>query len=93
MNEMIERVAKRLLDARIERGGPGAILLPWRSYPEDCWERRTARALIEAMRKPTEAMVEAARDIREYADDPDHSGLIRQDFEKEWRAAIDEAMK
>jgi hypothetical protein len=49
-----------------------------------------ARAVIEAMREPTAAMIEAAGADQNYADG---GGLERHDFEEEYWRAIAEALK
>jgi len=86
MSEMIERVAEAIWDARIERGGPGRTLMPWPLYPEADWCRATARAAIEAMREPTEKMLEAG-------DLPGWDDYVTAGLSKEiWQAMIDAAL-
>ena len=67
MNEMIERVAKVISS---HGNGGGAV------WPHDM---RLARAVIEAMREPTEEMNEAG------------SGFVQSEFA--WEAMIDAALK
>jgi len=57
--EMVERVARALYENHPSDGGWGAIL--WDEYPTEFRASvySAARAAIEAMREPTEAMVEA----------------------------------
>lgn len=56
MSEMVERVARAISKADENDGS----IVTWVSY------RRTARAAIEAMREPTESMMEAGeKHIRE----------------------------
>lgn len=99
MTTMIERVARALCvaaghdpdrthDIYVE-GDPDAGVA-WAGY------RREARAAIEAMREPTEAMVDAACDVvvgfsGEYDDYNVYLGS--HEFNGVWTAAIDAALK
>ena len=84
MSEMVERVAKALYIAEI---GPAIGPFDWdideagevaaRNY------RKMARAAIEAMREPTEAMVRAGGDVTE----SDAIAIAT------WHAMIDEAIR
>lgn len=66
MSEMIERVAESICNKRQQLRYRGAITTKWRApemdqgYISDCLEM--AKAAIEAMRKPTKAMIEAHDD-------------------------------
>ena len=87
MSEMVERVAQIL----IERRYPGAMAMStaengYTILPPDIWMAalEDARAVIEAMREPTRAMRDATDSIGDTA---------RARFEREWRTAIDEALK
>lgn len=71
MSEMVERVA-RAIEAKVNEG---------RDF---CSAEDVARAAIEAMREPTEAMEEAALDVRP---------LMLPDSPREvWGAMIDAAL-
>lgn len=60
MNEMIDRVARAMYDAsRAKAVGPEYL---W--FPNE-YDRRMARAAIEAMREPTEEMTEIGDDVAE----------------------------
>jgi hypothetical protein len=83
MSEMIERVARAIYE--------DAWGIEW--PPEPAGEadeyRRGARAAIEAMREPTEAMLSAAGTRRPRGDEvmgPDHPWAL-------WDAMIDAALK
>lgn len=89
MSEMIERVAEAI--CRAENGEVGVngcreCLLGYTAgvsaAPKNCLGvySATARAAIEAMREPTDAMMLAAC----------HAG--NEDMEASWRVAIDEAL-
>jgi len=56
---MVERLAQVLWDARIAPGGGGRTLMPWPFCPEHDWCVNTARAVIEALMEPTKEMLEA----------------------------------
>lgn len=71
---MIERVARALAENQCGRGAP----------PDDN-DRSMARAAIEAMRVPTEAMVNAGYDVG-YSPDPLPTDLV-------WTAMVDAALK
>jgi hypothetical protein len=47
MNEMVERVAKALFDAKLQVGGGGRTLMPWPVCPEAPWCRETAISVIK----------------------------------------------
>lgn len=68
MSEMVERVATAI-EARV-------------SQPGQCSYQDMARATFEAMREPTEAMIEAA-----WAD------ALAEDAKGVWQEMIDEALK
>jgi len=76
MTEMIERVARAILAAN---GGEGECAwdLDWRDYVDD------ARAAIEEMREPTEAMVEVLYDP---------TVNTRSAVAADWRDMIDAAL-
>jgi len=86
---MIERVAARMYDWEAEING-----LPqrWAAVPPRARKEwyLMARAVIEAMREPTEEMFKAGDDCGDY--DPDH-GWTPADNSTIWRAMIDEAAK
>ena len=88
MSEMIERVAKAIVEKINELEGYGTS---WEDAPPEQREAMypLARAVMEAIREPTAAMLEA---------EPDDDG----EFSKEnsifharqfWQAMIDEALK
>ncbi len=88
MNEMVERVARALW---VGEAGPN----------EMAFCRKKARAAIEAMREPTDAMITAMRDISydlveqgriwdEYDSDP--AMLAHDAPDKAWRTMIDAAL-
>lgn len=62
MSEMIERVARAIAESKSARD--------WARMSEHGkdWWRDEARAAIEAMRKPTRAMIEAAATVDRYAE-------------------------
>lgn len=76
MSEMVERVARAIAD-NIQAALPDGVVVDY---------HYAARAAIEAMRRPTEAMVDAGYD---FTADP----CWREDFIKGWQAMIDEALK
>ncbi len=76
MSEMIERVAKAISECHSGRDWRGMS-----EYGKDWW-REEARAAIEAMREPTEAM-ETAGQV-----DP-----LPISTNASWKAMIDEALK
>lgn len=61
MSEMVERVAKALW----EHGGDGSLPRSWKLLHSDKKPeyRHMARAAIEAMRRPTDAMVDVSYDV------------------------------
>lgn len=71
MSEMVKRVCAAI---------DGAY-----SHGDLSWEK-CARAAIEAMREPTEEMVQAANHMTGYS-------LENEYIKQEWRAMIDEALK
>jgi hypothetical protein len=81
MSEMIERMAKAMCDAHI----PGS----WQTaeWPQRHHYIDQARAAIEAIREPTQAMIAAA------CDDFDKRGRGQQSYTHIWQAMIDEALK
>jgi hypothetical protein len=99
VSEMVERVARALCVRHgndpdrlyVDRLGHTRDYPWWQSYVDD------ARAAIEAMREPTEAMEEAGEDLVEW-DSDDCSGasfaLYREgDAAKFYTAMIDAALK
>lgn len=82
MTDMIERVARALHDAdwRTQYGTTHIDGTPrtWENCMETEWWLNQARTAIEAMREPSEAMIEAGRD--EFDD-------------KVWKAMIDAALR
>jgi hypothetical protein len=86
MSEMIERVARALFDDE----WPGEPLEEEWDHNRDAW-RQKARAAIEAMRQPTQAMKDVYRDaiLRE-------SGILQESdgrLERIHVAIIDAALK
>ena len=84
--EMIKRVAKAICDAGIawlQENDAKRQNLEWADVPDEAF----ARAAIEAMREPTEAMTEAG----------ERSGCGVSDFrtasEVTWQAMVNEALK
>ena len=91
MSEMVERVARAIWQESVGR----ADWYKWETFRPDAWGRclsmAQARAAIEAMREPTEAMIEAARN----EDDPgfcDEPGFAAP-HKDAWQAMIDAALK
>jgi hypothetical protein len=80
MSDMVERVARAIAAA--------GTIVDWDEMSVACQEQFTkeARAAIEAMREPTEAMVDAA-----WASWEDVEGS--KGFVGAWQAMIDEALK
>jgi hypothetical protein len=80
MSEMVERVARAII------AGFDEITEP----EERASVRKLARAAIEAMREPTEGMVNLLlRNMSENEDNPN----ISYDAIEVWRAMIDEALR
>lgn len=75
-NGMIERVARAMYDYATgsDVGWPMTNPTPW---------RKAARAAIEAMREPTDAMVTQCTD----------TGHTRDDARAVWQRMVDEALK
>jgi hypothetical protein len=87
---MVERVAEKLWRAESLRASDRDRSIPWSEAPDDIrsgW-RFMARAAIEAMREPTEAMIRAAFTA------PDaHMASDPKDLQRiEWRAMINAAL-
>jgi hypothetical protein len=81
MSEMVERAALAMAHRK-----------DWNDFPqESAWAwRHAARTAIEALREPTEAMIEAA----EKWDSPyEGESGIPADAETHWQAMIDAALK
>lgn len=101
MSEMLERVARALYDQEAERSAKAdRIIAAARGQPvgqpsiepyEECADafRADARAAIEAMREPTEAMVAAAWVKRSSLDEAPTPGAT---FALMWRAMIDASL-
>ena len=92
MNEMVERVAS-VLRGELERApeedvraGIGALLALAPEGAGEAWLRSVARAVVEAMRTPTEAMVERGADARIL----NYDG---SDTREVWQLMIDAALK
>ena len=90
---MIERVARALFEA--DYPNPGEV-------EEGSWETgrvsylQSARAAIDAMREPTDAMKSAAKAYRDewpqdQVDEP--ADFFAETFTKQWDAALDAALK
>lgn len=82
MNEMVERVAKAL-SANLEEGFPRFTQQSWDqlSMPAKAVAITRARVAIEAMRNPTDNMLDAT------------GGECRKWAPGAWQAMIDEALK
>lgn len=105
MSEMVEKVARALAlshgGAMVGRGQSIASReMGWtpdgeymQRYVERHWKEyiHAARFAIEAMRKPTQAMITAANDV-EFWDGPDR-GEGSPPVGDAWEAMIDEALK
>lgn len=90
MSEVVERVARALFEADCQIGD--TPIVKWELAPEYEREeyRHLARAALEALREPTEGMVEAG------ADAADASGWAVDAIsgaKTAYRAMIDEALK
>lgn len=85
MSEMVERVAKALGATLI----PGSATVTAEYVVSAELIGRFARAAIEAMREPTEAMVKASQSLWTH-EGPYHS---EAPGEEQWPAMIDEALK
>lgn len=88
MSEMIERVARamyRSLDADPRFVGRADLTPEHPGWAEYCHQ---ARAAIEAMREPTDAMIESARDYFPRVEPRDRYAVISDC----WRAMIDAAL-
>lgn len=81
MSEMVERVARAIAE---EINGGKFDDARWYNDDQRDVHRRRARAAIEAMREPTEAMLTAG-----------DSAMIRKDdaAADAWQAMVDEALK
>lgn len=96
MNKMIERVARGLHDSEAAVLDNG--LAPFERQPEGYRNRmcRRARAAIEAMREPTEAMISAGEatrtDCLDWSPEPGE-GLDGFDPRPAWQAMVDAALK
>ena len=90
MTSMLERVARAMFNASGEEYG-----MKWAMNPDNRarW-KMLARTAIEAMREPTEAMVEAASATGEYGGISDHGAPEPNDFDPEdvWDAMITAAL-
>lgn len=76
MTDMIERVAQAIYDQQSDGAGPVSDFYP------------VARAAIEAMREPTDKMVQAAEDGMVYTQDLTFGQISRF----AWRDMIDDAL-
>lgn len=91
MSEMIEEVAKAMWDVRrAHANGAGVFLEFWGdgTIPKANGIMQEARAAIEAMREPTDAMVNAANAL----DEVSKGVLITPIPERAWEAMIDAAL-
>lgn len=80
MTEIIERVARAIVE-HISLGGT-----EWTDWT------REAGKIIEAMREPTEAMIEAGKGPSYVAINDDYAGYLpAEDIANIWRAMIDAA--
>lgn len=84
MNEMIERVAKALEKFQLDDGSPCCL------YSADI-RREIARAVIAAMREPTEAMNKTGLD--EFAGYDRRFDVEDKAVNKIWQAMIEGALK
>lgn len=85
MNEKVDQVAEAMfgpLPSKFPTDGACLDLIAFR--------RSRAREVIEAMRVPTLAMTMASEDAEVIGDG---GGIERGSFDREWRAAIDAALK
>lgn len=83
MSEMVERAAQAVVAKQCERDGGMDVWSELAEYARD-QIRQEVRVVIEAMREPTEAMVDHIRKNYEL----DSIGIA-----EEWRAMIDAALK
>ncbi len=79
-NEIVERVALAISGS----ADPANILEIHRSR---------ARLAIEALRKPTDAMIESAKRPYTYGNDEIMNNALRRSIAGYWSAMIDEALK
>ncbi len=92
MNEIVDRIAKVLCERAVAENDPQSDfnMLSWSALSEegkDEW-RSDARAVIEAMREPTNSMMEAGSFAM-----PIVEGYSMPDDEKNvWQAMIDAAL-
>jgi hypothetical protein len=94
---MIEKVARAIYEADPESGyHPDDRLSFWAGdgYSDEVWNlwRAIARAAIEAMREPTDAMDEAGSAVHEASDTDPHREWNGADIDGIWKAMIDEAL-
>ncbi len=85
MGEMVERVAKAIVDFMVKENGETT---KWEDAPDEARAEmcRMARDAIEAMREPTDAMLERAKHT-------DIKGPVKQADKMIYQAMIDEALK
>lgn len=86
MTTLIERAAQAAYEAAYKARWGGSGCWDVESESTKAMARIQARAVLEAIREPTEAMIEAARVIRPMCDDPPTSA---EDY---WDAMIDAAL-
>ncbi len=97
MSEMVERVARVLTELAGYDPDEAVINLSKPDGKGFRWEFSStqARAVIEAMREPTKAMVTAAM-VQPHPSVAESGGVIQQGeaaIRIDWRAMIDEALK
>ena len=85
MSEMIEHVAKALMAASNDQLDSHVRPHSWDKSDERLWFMYQARAAIEALREPSDAMVDAAWQ---------HTGhpCWQEDVKRAWQAAITAAL-
>lgn len=88
MSEMVERVAAEIFESQEWEFAPN---IPFHEQTDGTKEvfRVAAHAAIEAMREPTEVMLDAALEAADWANELDE----RKEADVAWHAMIDEALK
>lgn len=96
---MVERVARAMYERQWLAGSLASTIPDWARMPPDFQEQwlRSARAAIEAMKTPTEAMTKAGREFlfggsRRYPASIGADGINHAEWTATWRAMIARAL-